>query len=238
MYMSARTVTTIALAAALAVASTPVLAQRGKPTGRAGTPPTAPAPAPSPKLRYPAALKEVAPAEYRVAFDTSAGPFVIAVRRAWAPKGADRFYNLVKYGFFNGCRFFRVMSNFMVQFGLNGNPTIQAPWSNASITDDPVKQSNRRGTISFATAGPNTRTTQVFINFKNNAGLDAQGFSPFGEVVSGMDAVDKINAEYGEHSNQQDLIKRQGNAYLSKSFPRLDYVKTATIEEAPATSKK
>lgn len=220
--MSARTFATMALAAALAVTYTPLLAQRGKP---------APAAA-NAKLRNPAALKEAAPAEYRAAFDTSAGPFVIAVHRAWAPKGADRFYNLVKNGFFDGCRFFRVIPNFMVQFGINGDTSIQKPWSNANITDDPVKQSNARGTISFATAGPNTRTTQVFINFKNNAGLDGQGFAPFGEVVSGMAAVDKINAEYREKPDQ-NVIKRQGNAYLAKTFPRLDYVKAARIQTAP-----
>ena len=113
------------------------------------------------------------------------------MRRSWAPKGADRFYNLVKYGFFDGARFFRVMPNFMVQFGINGDPSIQGPWRNANITDEPVTQTNRRGTITFATAGPNSRTTQVFINFRNNAGLDGQGFAPFGEIESGMEAVDK-----------------------------------------------
>ncbi len=232
--MSARTIPAIALAAALAVVSTPLTAQREKPAGR-GADTAAGAPAASKtKLRNPAALKDVAPADYRAAFDTSVGTFVIAVHRAWAPKGADRFYNLVKYGFYDGCRFFRVMPNFMVQFGLNGDTSVQAPWSKANITDDPVKQSNRRGTISFATAGPNSRTTQVFINFRNNAGLDAQGFSPFGEVVSGMEVVDKINGEYGEKSNEQELIKRRGNAYLTQSFPRLDYIKTARIAQAPA----
>jgi peptidyl-prolyl cis-trans isomerase A (cyclophilin A) len=176
-------------------------------------------------------LKEVAPAEYRAAFDTSAGPFVVLVHRDWAPKGADRFYNLVKYGFFNDCRFFRVMPKFMVQFGINGDPTIQVPWRNANLTDEPVKQSNRRGTITFATAGPNSRTTQVFINFKDNAFLDGQGFAPFGEVVSGMESVDKINAEYGERPDQP-LIQRQGNAYLTRAFPRLDYIRKATIQQA------
>jgi peptidyl-prolyl cis-trans isomerase A (cyclophilin A) len=121
----------------------------------------------------------------------------------------------------------------MVQFGLNGDPTIQGPWSNANLQDDPVTQSNKRGMITFATAGPNSRTTQVFINFKENAGLDRQGFAPFGEVVSGMEAVDKINAEYKQLPDQ-DLIQRQGNAYLTKQFPRLDYVKKATIQTPPA----
>jgi peptidyl-prolyl cis-trans isomerase A (cyclophilin A) len=176
----------------------------------------------------------VAPDEFRAAFDTSAGPFVVLVHRSWAPKGADRFYNLVKYGFFDNCRFFRVVSNFMVQFGINGDPTIQAPWNRANLQDDPVTQSNKRGMVTFAQMTvPNTRTTQVFINFKDNSFLDRQRFAPFGEVISGMEAVDKINAQYGEQPSQE-LIQRQGNAYLTKQFPRLDYVKRATIQTSPA----
>ena len=212
--MRLRITSVIVLAAAVAVVSTSLVAQE----------------APGAKLKSPEALKETAPAEYKAAFDTTAGPFVVAVHRAWAPKGADRFYNLVKNGYYDGCRFFRVIPNFMVQFGINGTTSIQAPWSNANITDDPVKQSNRRGTITFATAGPNSRTSQVFINFRNNAGLDDQGFAPFGEVVSGMETVDKINPQYREQPDQ-NLIKRQGNAYLDKSFPKLDYIKTARIEK-------
>src|SRR5207247_6432750 len=128
--------------------------------------------------------------------------------------------------------------NFMVQFGINGDPIIQKPWENANLSDDPVTQSNKRGTISFATAGPNTRTTQVFINFANNGPqLDGQGFAPFGEVVSGMEAVDKINAEYGEQPDQQ-VMQRQGTAYLTKAFPRLDYVRKATIVSMPAKPTK
>lgn len=189
------------------------------------------------KLKNPAALKDVAPAEYRATFETSAGSFVVLVHRSWAPKGADRFYNLVKYGFFDNGRFFRVLPNFMVQFGINGDPAIQGPWRAADITDDPVSQSNKRGTITFATGGPNTRTTQVFINFKDNTGLDRQGFAPFGEVVSGMEAVDTINAEYREQPDQ-GLIQRSGNAYLTKSFPRLDYVKKAAIARTTVTPPK
>ena len=124
----------------------------------------------------------------------------------------------------------------MVQFGINGDPSIQGPWRNANLTDDPVTQTNRRGTMTFATAGPNSRTTQVFINFKNNADLDGQGFAPFGEIESGMEAVDKINAEYRE-SPDQGRIQTQGNVYLTKAFPRLDYVKKATIVKAPAPVK-
>jgi cyclophilin family peptidyl-prolyl cis-trans isomerase len=228
----ARAVTMFAVAAALATHVTPLEAQRGRGTApRARGAATTPA-ASKAKLKNPAALKDVAPAEYRAMFDTSAGPFVILVHRSWAPRAADRFYNLVKYGFFDGDRFFRVVPNFMVQFGLNGDPAVQGPWTNANIPDEPATQSNKKGTITFATAGPNTRTTQVFINFKDNTFLD-QGFTPFGEVVSGMEAVQKINAEYGEQP-VQPLIQRQGNAYLVKSFPRLDYVKKATIEKTPA----
>ena len=180
-------------------------------------------------MKNPAALKDVAPAEYRAIFDTSAGPFVVLVHRAWAPRAADRFYNLVKYGFFDDCRFFRVVPRFMAQFGINGDPAVQRPWRMANLTDEPSKESNKRGTIAFAKAGPNTRTTQVFINFRDNTQLDTD-FPPFGEVVSGMDAVDKINAEYREQPEQGE-IQQRGNAYLIKEFPRLDYVKNATIEK-------
>ncbi len=167
-------------------------------------------------------------------FDTSKGPFVIQVHRAWAPHGADRFYNLVKHGFYNNDRFFRVISGFMVQFGINGDPHVSARWRDANIPDDPVKTGNKRGTITFATAGPNTRTTQVFINFADNDGLDGQGFAPFGQVVSGMNVVDSLNAEYGEGAPRgkgpaQDRLQTQGNAYLMRGFPRMDYVKRASI---------
>jgi peptidyl-prolyl cis-trans isomerase A (cyclophilin A) len=188
------------------------------------------------KLKNPAALKDVAPAEFRAAFDTSAGPFVVLVHRSWAPKGADRFYNLVKYGFFDNARFFRVIPGFMAQFGINGDPAIQAPWRDANLTDDPVTQSNTRGRITFATAGPNSRTSQVFINYRDNSRLDRDGFAPFGEVVSGMEAVDKLYGEYGEQPNQ-GLIQSQGNAYLNRAFPRLDYVKKAMIVATPAPAK-
>lgn len=184
--------------------------------------------APNAALRTPAKLKDIAPATFRANFETSGGVFVVEVTRAWAPKGADRFYNLVKYGYLDGTRFFRVVPNFMVQFGISGDPKLNAVWSEANISDDPVTQSNKRGYITFATRGPNTRTTQLFINFKDNAGLDGQGFAPFGQVVSGMEVVDKINAEYGESPNQ-GLIQTQGNAYLTKAFPRLDFIKRATI---------
>jgi peptidyl-prolyl cis-trans isomerase A (cyclophilin A) len=183
------------------------------------------------KLADPAALNEQAPAIYKAKFDTSRGVFVVEVHRDWAPNGADRFYNLVKNGFFDNARFFRVMPGFMVQFGINGDPKISVPWREARIRDDRVMQSNRRGMMTFATSGPNSRTTQVFINFDDNSRLDGQGFAPFGQVISGMEAaVDKIHPGYGESPNQGN-IQMQGNAYLEKTFPNLDYVKKATIEK-------
>lgn len=186
-------------------------------------------------LGDPASLNEKAPDVYKAKFDTSKGTFVIEVHRDWAPNGADRFYNLVKNGFYNDARFFRVIDGFMVQFGISGNPDLSAVWRDARIPDDPVKQSNTRGMVSFATAGPGTRTTQVFINFGNNAGLDGQGFSPFGQVVSGMNVVDSLYKGYGEGAPRgqgpdQGRIQMQGNAYLVTDFPKLDYVKKATIE--------
>jgi peptidyl-prolyl cis-trans isomerase A (cyclophilin A) len=186
-------------------------------------------------LANPAALNEAAPASYKAKFDTSKGVIVIEVRRDWAPLGADRFYNLVKNGFYDETRFFRVISGFMVQFGINGDPRIAAAWRSANIKDDPVKQSNKRGLITYATAGPDSRTTQVFINFGDNGQLDRQGFSPFGQVVSGMNVVDGLFAGYGEgaprgNGPDQGRIQREGNDYLVKSFPKLDYVKKASIE--------
>jgi peptidyl-prolyl cis-trans isomerase A (cyclophilin A) len=182
-------------------------------------------------LKNPASLTEQAPATYKAAFDTSAGNFVITVHRTWAPNGADRFYNLVKNGFYDETRFFRVVPNFMVQFGINGEPAVAAAWQNANLKDDPGgKQSNKKGYVTFATRGKDTRTTQVFINFKDNGFLDAQGFTPFGEVTSGMDVVEKITDQYGEKPNQGS-IQQQGNTYLKAQFPKLDYVKKATVEK-------
>ena len=193
------------------------------------------APARSQVLMNPAGLTEQAPATYKAQFDTSKGPFVIEVHRDWAPNGADRFYNLVKNGFFDDARFFRVISGFMVQFGVNGDPKVSAPWRQARIKDDPVTQTNAPGMVTFATAGPNTRTTQVFINFGNNAMLDRQGFAPFGKVVSGMNVVQALYAGYGEgapggRGPEQGRIQQEGNAYLTKDFPQLDYIKKATIQ--------
>jgi cyclophilin family peptidyl-prolyl cis-trans isomerase len=191
-------------------------------------------PAWSQALTNPAALTEQAPAAYKVEFDTSKGPFVVEVHRDWAPLGADRFYNLVKNGFFNNARFFRVISGFMVQFGLNADPHVSAVWREANINDDPVKQTNTRGMITFATRGPNTRTTQLFINYGDNNRLDGMGFAPFGQVVSGMNVVDALYSGYGEGAPrgvgpEQGRIQSEGNAYLIKAFPKLDYIKSATI---------
>jgi peptidyl-prolyl cis-trans isomerase A (cyclophilin A) len=173
-------------------------------------------------------MQAKAPDTYNARFETSAGAFTVGVTRAWAPGGADRFYNLVKNGFFDGTRFFRVVPGFVVQFGLSGDPAISARWHLASIPDDPVKQHNTRGTITFATAGPNTRTTQLFINFADNLNLDGMGFSPFGTVVDGMGVVDRIYAAYGERPDQ-GLIEGRGNAYLASQFPKLDSITKATI---------
>jgi len=187
-------------------------------------------------LQTPAALTEKAPDTFKVNVDTSKGALVVEVTRAWAPNGADRFYNLVKNGFFDNVRFFRVIEGFMAQFGIHGDPGISAVWRNARIPDDSVKQSNKRGYITFATAGPGTRTTQVFINLVDNGTLDAQGFAPFGRVVSGMKVVDKLYDGYGEGAPRgrgpdQSRVQMEGNAYLEKSFPKLDYIKTASIAE-------
>ncbi len=184
-----------------------------------------------------AAASEAAPATFRARFETSAGDFVIEVQRDWAPQGADRFYNLVKGGVFDGARFFRVLPGFMAQFGIPGDPQLAAQWRDRRIADDPVRQSNTRGMVSFATAGPNTRTTQVFINFGNNSMLDGQGFAPFGRVVEGMAVVDKLYSGYGEgapggRGPDQGRAQREGNAYLAQDFPKLDYIKRATIVAA------
>ena len=182
-------------------------------------------------LMNPAKLTAVAPAVYKATFDTSVGSFVIEVHRDWAPKGADRFYNLVKNGFFDNVRFFRVVRGFMVQFGINGDPAIQQHWAEANIPDDPVTQKNVRGFVTFANRGPNTRSTQVFINYVDrNTFLDPQGFAPFGQVVSGMEIVDKLYGEYGEApSQQQGRIQREGNKFLNAEYPKLDYVTKARI---------
>ena len=181
------------------------------------------------RLRNPAGLTEQAPARFKANFDTSKGLFVVDVHRDWAPLGVDRFYNLVKNGFYDDVRFYRVVPNFMVQFGMHGDPAVTAAWNRTTLNDDPVKQSNKKGYITYANTGrPNSRGTNLFISYKDNAFLDSQRFAPFGEVVQGMDVVEKINSQYGEQPEQPSMIS-QGNAYLIKAFPKLDYIKAATI---------
>jgi peptidyl-prolyl cis-trans isomerase A (cyclophilin A) len=195
------------------------------------------------KLLKPALLNEKAPDKFQVKFDTSKGEFIIEVMRVWSPNGADRFYNLVKNGYYNDCRFFRVIENFMAQFGISGNPKLNAVWQNAVIKDDPpFKQPNIRGYVSFATRGTDTRTTQLFINAKDNRNLDELGFTPFGRVIKGMLIIDAFYDRYGEGAPkgkgpEQARIHNEGNAYLETSFPKLDYVKTAVIIDKPEKEK-
>jgi peptidyl-prolyl cis-trans isomerase A (cyclophilin A) len=183
-------------------------------------------------LRNPAALTEQAPEMFSVAFDTSKGRFVVDVHRDWAPRGADRFYNLVKAGFFSDVRFFRVIGGQLAQFGMHGDPAVQAAWRDAEIADDPVRHGNTRGAISFASRGPNTRTTQLFVNLRDTSPYDRLGFAPFGEVVTGIDIVDALYAGYEERP-EQPRIDAEGNAYLAREFPNLDYVQKATILPLP-----
>jgi len=170
-----------------------------------------------------------APDVFKTRFDTTKGAFVVEVRREWAPNGADRFHELVTTGFYNEARFFRVVPGFVVQWGINRDPKVAEAWRDKSIADDPATQSNVRGFITFATRGPNSRTTQLFINLADNARLDAMGFSPFGKVIEGMDIVDQLYSAYGE-TPQQQLIETQGNDYLKSQFPQLDYIKTTKVE--------
>jgi peptidyl-prolyl cis-trans isomerase A (cyclophilin A) len=234
----------LALAAAMAAAAS---AQTKTPEKTAAPAKTTAAAKPAPNkagaapaaynraLLTPARLSGRGPDTYDVKFETTRGDFVVRVTRLWAPRGADRFYHLVKNGFYNNASFFRVLPGFMAQFGISAYPEVNSAWENARIKDDPVTQPNKRGKITFATSGPNTRTTQVFINFSDrNVFLDGQGFSPFGEVIQGMNVVDMFYEGYGEGAPQgrgprQDLIGAQGKAYLDKGFPKLDYIKSATI---------
>ncbi|MGM0574582.1 MAG: peptidylprolyl isomerase [Myxococcota bacterium] len=190
-----------------------------------------------PGLLDPSKATEEAPEQYRVTFDTTAGPFTVEVHREWAPKAADRFWNLVEVGYYDGVALFRIVEGFMAQFGIHGDPEINKAWRAARIEDDARNPdvSNERGTVTFASAGPDTRTTQIFINFANNARLDAMGFTPFGEVVEGMDNVDSIYAGYGEGQPRgkgpdQGRLQQEGNAYLKEEYPKLDYIETARVE--------
>ncbi|HUA18466.1 MAG TPA: peptidylprolyl isomerase [Bryobacteraceae bacterium] len=198
------------------------------------------APAARPSLMNPASLRARAPEDFKAQFTTTKGDFVVEVHRDWSPLGADRFYNLVRAGYFTNAAFFRVVPNFMVQFGLSANPAINKAWEHANLHDDPSKGiSNKRGYITFAKTGaPNSRSTQVYINFKDNAFLDSQGFTPFGEVVEGMDTVvDKISSAYGERPDQ-GRITDEGDAYITKNFPNIDKIKLAKVLPAAAAADK
>lgn len=206
-------------------------------TACGGKPPAKKAEGPdlSNPLLYPARLNETAPDTFRVLFSTTGGNFVVKVHRAWAPIGADRFYNLVKNGFYDDVRIYRVLKGFMVQFGLNGDPLVNAQWKNKVLVDDPVRQSNLRGRMSFAKGGPTSRTTEVFINYKDNPSLDKRGFSPFAEVVEGMKVVDSFYAGYGDGPPRGDgpyqaQVLARGNAYLDAQFPKLDRIEKAVID--------
>jgi peptidyl-prolyl cis-trans isomerase A (cyclophilin A) len=180
-------------------------------------------------------LNREAPQTFRVRLTTSKGPVVLELHRDWSPRGVDRFYNLVEAGFYDGVRFFRVLDGFMAQFGINGDPRIQARWANANIQDEPVVEGNTRGRITYAkSARPNSRSTQLFINFEDNSPLDAQGFAAIGEVVEGMDVVDRLYSGYGEGPPRgagpnQGLIQQRGNEYLNSDFPDLDYIEKAEV---------
>ena len=183
----------------------------------------------------PAAAKdEPVPDVFQVKLDTSKGPVEIEVRRDWAPRGADHFYSLVKTGFYDGNRFFRVVRNFVVQFGISGDPQLNRLWATANLPDDPVTQSNVKGTVTYAQLGPNSRSTQLFINLKDNKALDKQGFAPIGKVISGMETVERLYSSYGEMAPRgqgpdPSQIEVQGNAYLEDHFARLDFINKATI---------
>jgi peptidyl-prolyl cis-trans isomerase A (cyclophilin A) len=251
---------TVALSGAALLAQTPAPAPKAAPKAAApaaaasktgatktGVTKSAPKAAAQPAgLLNPALAKATAPALYRAKFTTTKGDFVVEVNRDWAPRGADRFYNLVRVKYFTDASFFRVVPNFIVQFGMQADPKINGIWEKTTFPDDPVKQGNKRGTLVFATAGPNTRTTQLFINLKDNGpSLDGQGFAAFGTVTEGMDVVDKLYSGYGDGADMggrgplQGRITKEGKAYLDKNFPNLDSIKSATIifpeATAPAT---
>ncbi len=199
---------------------------------------SAPAAAQGVSLKLPASLKEQSPAAYNVRFETSAGVFVAHVEREWAPKAADRFFNLVKNGFYDGVRFYRSVPNFMAQFGLHGDPTLTALWSRQMFSPDPVKHSNKRMTLAFAMGGnPMTASTQVFLSFRDNSSLDGQGFAAFADIVEGQDVAAKLYTGYGDMPQRGGRgpdtarIVKEGNAYLEKEFPKLDFIKKATIEK-------
>ena len=182
------------------------------------------------------AVNLTAPAEFKVTLETSKGDLVVKVVREWAPKGADRFYSLVKNGYYDDCRFYRVLPKYIAQTGIHGDPKISMKWHEAPIDDDPVKQKNLRGRVSFAKGGPNSRTTNLFINLRDSTSLDSQGFAPIGEIVEGLDVADQLHSGYGDGAPKgrgpsQKKLYEEGNAWLQKDFKDLDYIKTAKITE-------
>ena len=215
----------LALSATILLHAQPAASQTAAKPARPSAAHTATA---RPSLLKPATLKAEAPPLYKVKFATTTGDFVVEVHRDWAPLGADRFYNLVRNGYFTNAAFFRVLPGFVVQFGLNASPAINKVWHDAAIQDDPATHPNTRGALVFASAGPNTRTTQLFINYNDNPKLDKMGFAPFGTVVDGMSVVDKIYPGHRETPDQDQIVSK-GDAYLKKEFPDLDKIKTATI---------
>lgn len=232
-------------AAALAACnkSNPSSSQQSQPAQAPAAAPAGAAPAAAPAaatgssaLMDPSKATEKAPDLYKVKFTTTKGDFVVEVHRDWAPNGADRLYNLVKIGYFTDIAFFRDVAGFMVQFGIHGRPEVNNVWWGANIPDDPASgHSNEPGAVTFATAGPNTRTSQLFISFGNNSFLDNQGFTPIGKVAQGMDVVNNLYNGYGEGAPQgqgpdQGRIKNEGNDYLRKDFPKLDYIKSAAVQ--------
>ena len=194
---------------------------------------------PDPALLHPTQLTDHAPATFQVKFTTTRGNFIVTVTRAWAPLGADRFYNLVKHHFYDGAAFFRVLKGYVAQFGISPYPAVTAVLRNADIKDDPVTMSNKRGYLVFATSGPDTRTTQLFINLADNKSLDARGFAPFGQVTQGMGVVDSLYQGYGEGGTpgggpDQSEMERLGKPYIDKGWPKLDVIKTAALFTPPA----
>jgi len=184
----------------------------------------------SSQLLDPPALTAKAPPRFAVTFKTTKGDVTVTVHRAWAPLGADRFYNLAKAGFFDGVKFFRVVPGFVVQFGISPDPKVSAAWQTATIHDDPVTRHNVRGTLTFATAGKDSRTTQLFVNLADNTSLDSQGFAPIGSVTRGMGVVDRLYSGYGEApTSHQGEMESEGNAWLDKNFPKLDAIETAAV---------
>jgi peptidyl-prolyl cis-trans isomerase A (cyclophilin A) len=231
---------TASASAAPSASATAMASSSAKPTtsANAATAPVASGPSMQKTAAQlaPALAKETAPAEYKAKFNTTKGSFTVDVHRDWAPLGADRFYNLVKLGFYNDTRFFRVVDGFMVQWGIHGDPAVNAAWKTNTIQDDPVKQSNKKGFISFATSGANSRTTQVFINFNDNSRLDGMGFAAFGQVVDGQSVVDSLYKGYGEGAPRgagpdQGRMQSEGNTYLKKDFDKLDWIKEAHIDK-------